>query len=264
MAAAEAPALTRSRTAAGTQYLRDLLDEHRVPSGQGSPGYTAVLGLYPLVRTWADGEAAFTGGYARGTLLAGGAYADLCLPRNARDGWTVRDHYFDLVDHLRGHGYAPRMRGIGVRLVHDGVPIDLIPTVATRPMSNDHAVFRYRAGTPIATNLSIHCSYVNTWGYRDEIRLLKLWARSQGLAVPPFLLELAVISAVRRRPPGDLAYNLITILERIGERIDVDRIPDPANPAHDVCSELTVVERRLVAERARWSLRRKTWEDVVR
>lgn len=261
---ADIPMLTRTRTAAGTAYLQDLLGERSMPSGTGSPGYQTVLALYPLVRDWADGDVSFTGGYARGTLLHGGAGADLSLPRNPRPGWSVRDHYFDLADLLGGDGYAPRLGGIGVQVVHDEVPVDLIPTVVTSPMADDHAVFRHRVGSPIATNLSIHCSYVNTWGYRDEIRLLKLWSRTQQLPVPSFLLELVVISAIRRRPPGDLAYNLITVLEHVGERFDVDRIPDPANPAHDVSSELTVAERREISERARWSLLRARWDDVIR
>lgn len=261
---AETPMLTRTRTDAGTGYLEELLHGERVPIGSGSPGYGAALDLFPLVRDWADGDVSFTGGYARGTLLRRGAGADLCLPRNARPGWTVRDHHFDLADVLRARGYAPRPGGVGIQIVHDGVAVDLIPTVTTGPMASDHAVFRHRTGTPVATNLSIHCSYVNTWGYRDEIRLLKLWSRAQALSVPSFLLELVVISAIRRRPPGDLAYNLITVLEHVAERFDVDRIPDPANPAHDVASELPLVERRAVAERARWSLRRARWDDVIR
>lgn len=261
---ADTPMLTRTRTDAGTGYLEELLYEQRVPGGTGSPGYRAVIDLYPSVRDWADGDVSFTGGYARGTLLRHGAAADLSLPRNARPGWTVRDHHFDLVDLLRDRGYAPRLGGVRIRIVHDGIPVDLIPTVSTEPMASDHAVFRHRAGSPIATNLSIHCSYVNTWGYRDEIRLLKLWARTHGLSVPSFLLELVVISAIRRRPPGDLAYNLVTVLEHVAERFDVDRVADPANPAHDVASELPPVERRAVAERARWSLHRVRWDDVVR
>lgn len=145
VAPVDAPALTRSHTTTGASYLRSVLDLHTVPTGPGSPGHTATLALYPRVFDWADADASFTGAYARGTLLRGGALADLAVPRSPRPGWSVRDHFYDLADHLHDLGYAPRLRGVAVQVAHEGVPIDLVPTVMAAPLTNDQSVFRHRS-----------------------------------------------------------------------------------------------------------------------
>ena len=133
-------------------------------------------------------------------------------------------------------------------------------------MTYDHSIYRKKTGTWTKTNIWKHISLVKKSGRQNEIRAIKIWRKLHRLEFPSFCIELTVIEALRRRPPGRLAVNLQKVFEYLSTDFRQARILDPANSDNMVSDDLNDEEKRAIARAALASgikALESSWEEII-
>src|ERR1035438_10005293 len=117
------------------------------------------------------------------------------------------------------------------------------------------------------TNLNVHIQHIQFSGCLDEIRLMKLWNVTTGLALKTFVLELATIKVLKfPEAPWGLPERLRFVLEYLRDNADSFTVEDPANPAGNDLSEYldSQVRARVegVSTRTLKDIDDKGWEEI--
>ena len=141
--------------------------------------------------------------------------------------------------------YQPVIRNVSVRIIFEGLSIDLVPARA-------NILWQARFNIWLKTDIDKQIRYVRNSGLIDEILALKIWRRRHALRFPSFLMELATIHA---RPKDFRA-----LLHFLATDFPTTRLLDPANSNNVVSDLLTDVEKLRIARRAAISL--GTWSGL--
>lgn len=208
-------------------------------------------------------EVTLGGGYEKGFANRSGILADYAIWFHTRSGKRISHIYEDLYEGVLRLGLSPVRRDVTIAVDIGDAIVDLLPVKKLSMISDIHELYSSRRGKAITTNLSQHVTDAHDTGWQDEIRILKLWRDLNGLELPSFYLELAVVSALRRATPGALADNVWAALGFI-ERLLVPRaMLDPANAANIVSDELTSPEKRTIAAAAAAARSGRPWSEIV-
>ena len=151
---------------------------------------------------------------------------------------------------------------LGIKV--DGFDVDVVPAKRQDSFSQDHSLYRSKADTWTKTNVARHIDIVSGCGFRDEIRILKLWRNQKRLDFPSFYLELSVIEALRNTYSGSLSENVWTCLIYLRDRLPHARIVDPANTNNILSDEVTILGKAMIANAAKEALSASTWTQIVR
>ena len=146
--------------------------------------------------------------------------------------------------------------------------IDVVPGRYSGTERADVFLFlKSRDKCRLKTNLGVQIQHIRFSGCRDEIRLMKLWNATTGLALKTFVLELAVIKILKLpEAPWGVAERLRFALEYLRDNADSFTVEDPANPTGNDLSEYldSQVRARVkrVATRTLNDVDRDGWEGV--
>jgi len=252
----------------GDEYLRGVLNKYFVLTGQGSVAYTAASQVCPVIRKWAGGqlrEIYFSGSYSKGTGIKGETDVDLLISLKSDTTNTLKELFEGLHSRMTTSGYpAARKQHVSIHINHNGVDVDLVPGVKHEGNTEDHWLYVNRAGRErIQTNIDKHISLVRNSGRVDEIRVIKLWRKLHSLDICSFYLELAVIEALNGYRSGQVASNVLRVLDYLRDDFAGARFVDPANSNNIISDELTAQEKSVIAGQARISRLKQTWEEIV-
>ena len=119
----------------------------------------------------------------------------------------------------------------------------------------------------LKTNLDVQIAHIRDSGFREAIRLTKLWKVRNGLQVKTFGLELAVIEILNEAKSGVmLDSQLIAFWERWRDDPDSVTIQDPANPNGNNLGDLLNSQVRSALTLAACELLRRIddsgWESI--
>jgi hypothetical protein len=245
------------------EYLQGLLGKYTV-NAEGAKA--AGNQIYPVLEKWSNGylnKAGFSGSLAKGTGVSISTDADILLSLTSTTPGTLADMYTTLYNAVTAAGYAGRKQDVSIGVTVNGYSIDLVPARRQSQYGNDHSLYRNKTNTWTQTNVETHISYVTGSGRIDEIRLLKLWRLRHGLAFPSFYLELAVINALQYARHGSTAANVLQALEHLRDNIQTARYVDPANSNNIVSLDCSQAEKASIAAKAKESLGKKTWQEIV-
>lgn len=78
-----------------------------------------------------------------------------------------------------------------------------------------------------------------------------------------FYLEMAVIDSLRNARVGHTAANVLQALEHFRDKIETTQYINPANTNNIVSDGCTQAEKAAIAAKARESLGKKTWGEIV-
>ena len=247
-------------------YLMAVAAKHRVAEGPEATPERMRRQLTPALKRWGAGHlegVTVSGSYAKGTAIRGATLApadvdvDLFLSLGPEAPDSLADYQARLAREMRE--YQPMMGNVSVKVLVDNVRVDL--TVGRRGRESDgHTLWQHRRGTWIRTNVKEQIRYVRESGRLEEIRLLKIWRRRQGLYLPSFCLELAAIEAAGE---GGAGARMTEALRYLAEEFPRTRLRDPANRSNVVSDLMTDEEKWRVAHAARMSLRAESWTEVV-
>ncbi|PTU65152.1 nucleotidyltransferase [Chromobacterium sp. Panama] len=245
------------------QYLRGLLQTYAV---NASEAMAAGRMIYPVLKKWGNqylNSATFSGSLAKGTGISISTDADIFLSLSSVTPGTLSDIYSSLHQYVAAAGYTTRKQNVSIGVSVNGCSIDLVPGRRQSQYGNDHSLYRSRAGTWTKTNVNTHISYVKNSKRTEEIRILKLWRLRHELLMSSFYLELAVIDSLHYARVGNVADNVLRVLEHLRDNIESVRYIDPANSNNIVSDDYTRAEKAAIATQAGKSLREKTWQEIV-
>ncbi|MEY5028578.1 MAG: hypothetical protein RLZ63_893 [Pseudomonadota bacterium] len=244
-------------------YLRSLVQKFAVNT-EGAKA--AGNQIYPVLEKWGNGylnKAEFSGSLAKGTGISLSTDADIFLSLSSTTPGTLADMYGSLCNAVAGAGYPIRKQDVSVGTSVNGYSIDLVPGRRQSQYGNDHSLYRNRTDSWTKTDIQTHINLVSSSGRIDEIRLLKLWRTRHNLRFPSFYLELAALDALHYARQGDIAKNLWRSLEYLRDSIESNRFVDPANSNNVVSDDCTADEKAAIAQQARISLGKNTWQGIV-
>ena len=248
---------------AADEYLTGLLATYAVNTIAAK---AAGNQIYPVLEKWSNGylnKAEFSGSISKGTGISLSTDADIFLSLTSTTPGTLAEMYLSLCNAVTAAGFPVRKQDVSVGTTVNGYSIDLVPGRRKSQYGNDHSLYRNRTGTWTQTNVESHVAHVTGSGRVDEIRVLKLWRIRHGLRMPSFYLELASIDALHYARHNELSTNVWRVLEHFRDCIEVARYIDPANTNNVVSDDCTKAEKVAIAAKARESLAKKAWNDIV-
>jgi hypothetical protein len=249
------------------EYLRTILAREAVPFGLYTPLTACRTTLVPVLQEWAGQflvDIAPSGSFAKGTANRSGTDLDIFVSLSPDTNETLKQVYNKLHAHLVKRGFKPRRQNVSLGIKLDGFDVDVVPAKRQDDFSQDHSLYRSKADTWTKTNVARHIEIVSGCGFRDEIRILKLWRNQKGLDLPSFHLELSVIEAMRNSYRGSLSQNVWTSLIYLRDRFPSARIVDPANTNNILSDEVSVLGKAMIANAAKQALSASTWTQIVR
>lgn len=247
----------------GDDYLRTVLAKYAV---NASGAKAAGQAIYPVLKQWGNvylNSAEFSGSLAKGTGVSIGTDADIFLSLSSTMPGTLADMYGTLWNAVTDAGYVARKQNVSIGVTVNGYSIDLVPGRRQSQHGTDHSLYRSKTNSWTQTNVATHISYVKGSGRIDEIRVLKIWRQLHGLAFPSLYLELAVIGSLAYARQGNLATNVLTVLDHLRDNIETVRYVDPANSNNVLSDDCTQAEKTAIAAKARLSRGQQTWDRIV-
>jgi nucleotidyltransferase-like protein len=192
-------------------YLKSLLNREAVDTGILSPVRGVQTIVEPALREWAGqllNHVRPSGSFAKGTANKSGTDIDLFISLSQETTETLKEIYESLFNKMKEKGYNPTRQNVSINIRVNCYDVDLVPAKRQDSYSDDHSLYRRRAGTWTKTNVTKHIAHVINGGRLSESRIVKLWRNQNKLEFPSFYLELAVIDALSGQYFGSLSDNV--------------------------------------------------------
>ncbi len=248
-------------------YILTILRKYDVDTGPLSPIHPAVNAVVPILRGWGGSwinNIFYSGSHAKGTAILGGADVDLFISLLPGTPETLQDLYNKLYRHMRDNGYTPKPQNVSIGITHNGVEMDLVPGIKYAGNTNDHWLYVSKSGRErTKTNVDHHISIIQNSGRINEIRAIKIWAQNHNLDFGSIYLELAVLDALSGHSFNNLSSNVRSVFQYFVDDFPDAVLIDPANSNNIISSELTMNEKRTVANQARQSLNAPYWGQIL-
>lgn len=247
------------------EHFRAVLQREAVDTGPFSPVWEAWRILEPYLGVWSNGYVASvhpSGSFAKGTANHSGTDLDLFISVRGDVPNTLQEIHDTLFNQLQSRGLRPTRQNVSIGVVVNGLCVDLVPGRQVGWLATDHNLFHKKTGTWRKTNVIRHIAFVQAANCTDEIRLLKLWRKQQGLDFPSFYLELAVIRALEGTTDYLLSSRFLRALRYLATVFSNHRFLDPANTANVISDDLTQQEKAQIQRAAKNSL--ASWPYVIR
>ena len=250
------------------QYVDQIVGKYQVANGPGTPVYEVGQRLRGQVQRWYSGRLLRvhnSGSLAKGTSIRGGTDLDLFISLRPRTGKSLRAIYNGLYKYADEHGLAPRRQNVSIGVQVDNVKVDLVP--ARKHSGTDyHSLYSRRQQGWIKTNVAQHIKIIRSSEMSTTIRAAKMWRSNRGIRFPSFYLELAVLRAMRSKGRQGTAAELELVLEFLAREFVEARFIDPANEENVISDDLSLEQKREIANQARSSLQRigiGSWDRVL-
>lgn len=248
------------------EYLNGVLAREAVDSSANSPVRGVRQTLLPTLQAW--GGTALrsvepSGSFAKGTANRSGTDIDLFVSLHDTTTTSLSDIYSSLFKALGQAGYNPTRQNVSINIRVGSYDVDVVPAKRQDATSEDHSLYRSRAGTWTKTNVQKHIAHVRQHGRLSESRILKLWRRQKGLDFPSFYVELAVIQALAGLSPSSLDGRVMKSLEYLRDSFVGARFVDPANTNNVISDDLTAAEKLAIKNAAAAAIAAPTWGGIV-
>lgn len=247
-------------------YLTTILAREAVNASPLSAVWVARDRLTPVVSKWAGSmllSVTPSGSFAKGTANSSGTDLDLFISLSPATRETLKEIYESLFRSLAAAGIGPRRQNVSIGVRIGSIDVDLVPGKLQSVLGTDHSLYRRQADSWTKTNVQIHVDHVRRAGRQAEIRLVKLWRDQNGLSLPSFYLELAVIRALEFAS-GGLAERVWQVLGYFSAGFEGARFVDPANTNNVISDDLTRREKTQIREHANRARSARNWEEIIR
>jgi len=251
----------------GDEYLKQVLQKYAIPTSKSAKYQQVVDLLMPPIRQWVNGNTMtvdISGSYAKGTTINISTDMDLFISLEHNAGSTLEDMYETLFNKFNGLQYNPRKQNVSIGIIVNGIKVDLIPARKFSGHTNDHNLWKHKQKTSIKTNIQQHINLVKNSGRIEEIKIIKIWRELHNLEFPSTYLELVVIEALKGKRIGDLATNVLNVLDYLGsEEFRNKKFIDPANSNNIISDDLTQIEKLSISTHASSNRNESSWGKIV-
>jgi hypothetical protein len=100
--------------------------------------------------------------FAKGTANHSGTDIDLFISLKSDTKETLKETYTSFRNKMQTKGYSPKDKNVSLNVRVSGYDVDLIPAKHQGGNSEDHSLYRRRAGTWTQTNVVKHISTIRT------------------------------------------------------------------------------------------------------
>jgi hypothetical protein len=252
-------------------FFRDVLEAQKFAQvlAKHEPSQLAALAkaqLEPLIKSWAGDKllgVEYSGSNAKGTAISPGTDVDLFISLSPETTETLQGIYEKLGQYLKAHGYKPTEQNVSWNVKVLGISVDLVPAKKWPGLTNDHSLYRQKAGSWTKTNVRQHITLIKSSGRIEVIKAIKIWRNLNSLEFPSFYLELAVIEAMRGRISQGSVKDVQSVLRFLSTEFSGRRIVDPANSNNIISDDLTTSEKTSIAAAARTSLLHASIGEII-
>ena len=247
-------------------YLQKILAKYAVEYGDSSPSSKVGNKIFPVIKNWAGvqlNEVSWSGSYAKRTAVKGSTDVDMFISLKSDTPMTLEEIYNSLHERLTQDGYTVRKQNVSIGVTLDGMSLDLIPARKQSGNTNYHSLWKNKQKTWIQTNISNHIDKIKNSGRIDEIKITKIWRNLNNLEFPSFYLELSLLEALHGKNIGDLASNVLHILNYLSKDFTKASIVDPANSNNIISEEISDLKKCSIALAAISSRGKNNWEEIV-
>lgn len=246
------------------QYATAVVKKYQISPDVGSPSHRAADAVIPMLKRW-GGEhllgITLSGAYAKGTAISLSSHVDIHLALHLPPEMEVRKVFWNLFEYLGEQNLQPHTRNVSMQVVSKGLRVDLLP--AWRTSASDEILYHKEPGKPVHTSVAKHVHLITNSGRAQEICALKIWRECHALEFPSFYLELVTLKALEGERFGQLADNVFAGLRFLSSRFVQAAMRDPANSDNIVSDDLTLPQRKKIAQTARQALEDDNWERII-
>ncbi len=235
-----------------------------------------IFNLKSILKTWAGMfyiDILESGSYAKGTAISLSSDIDYmisltnsCNPYNG----GLKAIYESLYNLLAKNYLNVRKQNVSVRIVLNGLEVDITPARKQIGNTNDHSLWLSKQNSWQQTNIKKHIIDISKSGRINEIKLLKIWRELHQLEFPSIYLEYLVINTLLYKPlaskPDILENNFKEILFALANDIINPlsfKIVDPANSNNILSELLTTSEKNKIIYQAKLALNQQYWQTIV-
>lgn len=219
-----------------------------------------------IVNSWAGtqlSEIIKSGSIAKGTAIKGISDIDLFISLKSNTIGTLKEIYYSLDSYIKSKGIIAKRQNVSLGIIQYGLAIDLVPGKRQSGYQNYHSLYVLKKDTWAQTNVKAQIDLILNSTRKDEIILTKIWKKNHGLDFPSMYLELIVIEALKYKSAGSLSDNFWTVLTYLTENFVEKVITDPSNSNNIVSDILYKYEKEAIVIKAKESISKKYWSDIV-
>lgn len=237
-------------------YLRSILGKYssaaKMPLIQQA--YPNIESILTALAGRLPHEVAPSGSFAKGTSISVGTDLDIffCLTQHCTS--TLSEIFYATKSALETAGYTVREQNVSLRINYGSLKCDIVPSKKQSGNTTASSLFKRKANSWTLTDVPKHIKLVSNSGRIEEIKLMKIWAYLNGLDVPSFYLELFILQHLLFSRYGDLQNNIPRVLTALRDKILLTRLVDPGNTNNIVSNDLTIAEKKVIAQKASASL----------
>jgi hypothetical protein len=216
--------------------------------------------------TWAGQQLSLlkqSGSSAKGTALKGIADFDIFISLKADTTSSLKEIFDKLDTTIKAAGWATRRQNVSIGITHNNLKIDLVPGKIQSGYQNYHSIYSSKKDTWMQTNVDLHITKIKNSNRANEIILTKIWRHIHGIDFPSIYLELTVLDALHNKPTNDLANNFLTVLTYLKDKFVESSVTDPSNTNNKISDMLYKYEKEAIALKAKNTLGKKTWEEII-
>lgn len=204
-----------------------------------------------------------SGSSAKGTAVRGIADFDIFISLKSDTQPTLKEIFNSLDAYVKAAGILTRRQNVSIRITQFDLSIDLVPGKIQSGYQNYHSIYSSKKDTWMQTNIDLHISRIINSNRRDEIILTKIWRHIHSIEFPSIYLELTVLDALYNKKVNDLANNFLAVLGYLRDKFVDSVVTDPANTNNTISDMLNKYEKDAIASKARESLNKQNWGDII-
>jgi hypothetical protein len=208
-------------------------------------------------------EIKLSGSRAKGTAISLASDLDMFISLSSTNTATLATIFNSLYNYFNKPEYSCRKQNVSIRVTYEGMKVDLVPGKRQSQFGGNHSLYKSKQNTWTQTNIDEHIRVVKNCNRIPEIVAAKIWRERHGISFPSIFLELVTIEALKNKGTTDHDNNFLSLLEYIRDTIQTVRIVDPANTNNIISNDLTVGEKKVIADQARGSRNAKNWSDIL-
>jgi len=206
-----------------------------------------------------DATIKYAGSKAKGTMIRESYDLDIVCYLPEDEERTLKEIYQD-TKAILSENYVIDARTSAIRIINPkggngDYHIDVVPGKFIKD-SDDVFIYVSTADKErMQTNIKVHITTVKESGCQDIIKLAKLWKVRNNLTFRTFVLELAVIEALKGYDgKSDLEKSFKKVLTFLQDKIKSVRLIDPANSGNPVSDLVSKADKEMIALSAENSL----------
>lgn len=232
-----------------------------------------IAKLHRILTTWASTclvDILIAGSRAKGTAIRLSSDVDYLVSLksdcNQNQGGLKRI-YDSLYETLKLEYSTIRKQNVSFQLNLSGLTVDVTPARLHEGTTDYHSLYVSKLDTWKQTNINIHFNNIYYSGFRNEIKLIKIWRELNNLVFPSIYLEYLVIEIlINRKFSYGLESNFLFILNefaRSSQNPLTMRVVDPSNSNNILSDLLNQAEMNSIVKAAIKSVSQRFLSDII-